>query len=467
VSNKPDARAPATTVAESTTGCDEVEGRGHDAQMARRGPAQELADAAAQREQSTQERERLLEELARERRDHEQLLSRFADSRAERTAAAQRIRQLEDDLGAARAELARLQEAPAQRDPNVDVERELAACRESLRLRIAEQERLEQELRDVRALQDEGAARMSTLRQERDALAVRVRELEASFGDVPTTLGTPSVSAASTVSSEGSGLSLAASTSVTAPQPSLPALPRGAITVVQIDDQPAMRDAVRAALSEVPDVHYVCAQEPPGAIGEPCLLTLNLLARNVDPLALLSEADKWGLPEPRAFTYCAEAARSVGLGMIDYFPFPFDPEACAARLLERLGIQRLLAVSGDIELMTRLRAILGGARSSTTIALDARQALDLIGPASPEVVLIDLALPRGEGLELASRLRTEAATAALPLGLLWTQRISPALLRQAAARIVRDGRVPTADVGQALVAWLRDEPSGVAPHAIN
>ena len=168
-----------------------------------------------------------------------------------------------------------------------------------------------------------------------------------------------------------------------------PAIPAGPLTVVHIEDQPSCRDAVRAVVSRQPGTHYVCPQFPPaGTIRSSTLLAINLLCRHLDPLSVVAEAEKWGVHEPRAFTYCADGARTVVLGLVEYFPFPFDADACAARLFERpQETRRILTVSDHIELMTRLRMILSGGRCSTTMALDRRQALDLVKPVNPDIIL--------------------------------------------------------------------------------
>jgi CheY-like chemotaxis protein len=234
----------------------------------------------------------------------------------------------------------------------------------------------------------------------------------------------------------------------------------GPLTVVNIDDQPSGRDAVRAAVNRQPGTHYVCPQFPPaGTIRSATLLAVNLLCRHLDPLAVIADARKWGVPEARAFTYCCDGNRTIVLGLIEYFPFPFDPDACAARLFARPeGTRRILTVSNHIELMTRLRKVFGDRRCATTVALDGRQALDLVKPVNPALILIDLALPRGEGLELLNRLHAEAATAAIPVALLWTQKLASGIFRQYAGRILQDWRGDGTGVTPALAKLLVPQP---------
>jgi CheY-like chemotaxis protein len=88
--------------------------------------------------------------------------------------------------------------------------------------------------------------------------------------------------------------------------------------------------------------------------------------------------------------------------------------------------------------MNEVRALLNGARCSTSVALDARQAYDLVPMVKPQLVLIDLGLPRGEGLRLAARLRTDPATAGVGIAFLWGRPLAPDEFRLHAARAVRD-----------------------------
>jgi len=228
------------------------------------------------------------------------------------------------------------------------------------------------------------------------------------------------------------------------------------LTIVHIEDQPGGRDAVRAAVSKQPGVRYVCPQFPPaGAIRSATLLTVNLMCRHLDPLAVIGDAPKWGVPEPRAFTYCSDGTRTMLLGLIEYFPFPFDPEACATRLLERpQGARRILAVSSHIELMTRLRTALSAGRCSTTVALDGRQALDLVKPVDPDTIVIDLAMPRGEALDTVHRLYARPNEAIIPIAFLWSQKLASGIFHQYAARLLQDWRGDNTGVAPALIKLL-------------
>jgi CheY-like chemotaxis protein len=101
-----------------------------------------------------------------------------------------------------------------------------------------------------------------------------------------------------------------------------------------------------------------------------------------------------------------------------------------------------------------VRALLNGARCSTSIALDARQAHDLVPMVKPEVVLLDLGLPRGEGLRLAARLRADLSTAGIGIAFLWGRPLAADEFRLHAARAVRDCQFTGEHLTRALLQEL-------------
>src|SRR5262249_46664232 len=150
------------------------------------------------------------------------------------------------------------------------------------------------------------------------------------------------------------------------------------------------------------------------------------------------------------------------LGMVDFFAHPFEVDACASRLLGRPGgLQRLLAVSEDVDLMSAVREVLGRVRCSVATAFDGRQALDLVPMIKPEVVLVDLALARGEALRIVSRLRSDPKTASISVAMLWTAPLTHKDIAQSALRVVRDYPLTPAEVGQSLERLLTDDELGL------
>lgn len=228
------------------------------------------------------------------------------------------------------------------------------------------------------------------------------------------------------------------------------------VTLVQIDDRPEYLEAIKTLAAQFPGVRYQLGQSPPPTRPSgPVLLVANLFAAGLDPLALIAGAHAWGSDLPEAFTYAGDGSRGTVLGTVEYFPDPFDADACAARLLGRRdGIQRLLTVSDDIDLMNTIRATMTRLQCSTSVALDSRQAFELAALVRPELVLVDLTLPRGEGLRLVARMRADLKTTAIPAALLWSKPMDPSDLRAHAARAARDTSLTPEELKRAIAHAL-------------
>lgn len=233
------------------------------------------------------------------------------------------------------------------------------------------------------------------------------------------------------------------------------AVPMAGFTLVHLDDHAEYRDAIASAAQQFPGLRYLGGDALPGQPpGGRSLVVANLLAAG-DPLGAIGAAAEWSGADPRAFTYCADGTRGVVLGTVAYFPDPFDPDACATRLLEE-GVQRLLTVSDDIELTNEIRSTMAKFHCSTSVALDGRQASELAALVRPEFVAVDLGLPRGEALRVIARLRLDPKTAAIPVALLWNRHIEPSDLRVHAARVARDTLLAPEDLKRSMVSALSD-----------
>ncbi len=350
---------------------------------------------------------------------------------------------------------------------------ELNQRTEALRHRDAERQRLMEEISVLQTACDDSISQLAAERHERELLILRVRELEATRNvharaeQGGTDASRPAPAEPVPEAKEPESGRVQAEIRPPAPQEAVkraipkPSVPRPQrfvdqgdqpITVIHIEDDAACREVVRATAAKFPQVGYTPAPEAEAPErGWRSVLAVNLLTRTVDPLAAIAESGKWGVDDPCAFTYCAHGGRGMVLGLVDFFPPPFEPDACASRLLGRPGgLQRLLAVSEDVETMGGLREILGRVHCSTAIAFDGRQALELLPMVKPEVLLVDLNVPRGESLRLISRIRSDPKMAALSIAVLWTRPIPSAEFLQHVSRAVRDYPLAHQDIEQSF-----------------
>jgi len=240
----------------------------------------------------------------------------------------------------------------------------------------------------------------------------------------------------------------------------------GPVTVIHLEENKALHEPVREIIGRLPGARYLNAIEGGPATGPgPCMLAINLLNRTQDPLPVLTASIAANSDQEEVFAYCADGTCGFSFGTVDFFAHPIDVDACVTRLLERRGaVQRLLAVSENVEMTGALREVLSRMRCSTSVAFDVRQAIDLLPMIKPEVVLVDFALPRGEGLRLVSRLRSDPKTREIPMAVLLPGAANAADFRQHALRAARESRMSPAQLAQALAQWLR-VPAGSAERA--
>ncbi len=233
------------------------------------------------------------------------------------------------------------------------------------------------------------------------------------------------------------------------------------LLVINLDGDPFTRSSIEEAVAGVSGADYCCepdGERPPGA---EVSLVVNLASDKFD-LNWLTDCDRWGLDEPEALAYCGRDGRGVFFRKVMFFPPPCDFDECAARLLSGADtLQRVLAVGEDVDFMSGLRESLGRVRTSTAIAFDGRQAVDLIPMVKPQMVLIDLNLPRGGGLRIASQIAANPDLRNVAIAMFWSQPIDPASFRQHAVYAMRDVRIDPAALSRSVKQILDNTMRGM------
>ena len=220
-------------------------------------------------------------------------------------------------------------------------------------------------------------------------------------------------------------------------------------TVRHFDDVPAITNAVRAAVERLGGVYNPAPSTPANVRRQ--LVAVNLLLASADPFAVVMAASSEATDGPTAFTYGADAEHSLVLGMVPYIPPPFDADLCVTRLLKhREGPQKVLIVCESVEVSTELRGVLGRFGSTVSMAFSARQAAELVPLVEPDIVLVDLDLPRGEAWRTVARVRSDPLTRRLPLAFMWQKPVNVDELRQHLARVIRDFPPALDDLCQGL-----------------
>jgi CheY-like chemotaxis protein len=107
--------------------------------------------------------------------------------------------------------------------------------------------------------------------------------------------------------------------------------------------------------------------------------------------------------------------RAIALGLIEPAGRPLDADAVLAALEGHAARgTRVITAGADVDALMSLRQALSRSGMSVSMAWDGKQAADLLGVVRPEVVVIDLELPRREGYGIVAQLaELEAAPTAV------------------------------------------------------
>ena len=222
------------------------------------------------------------------------------------------------------------------------------------------------------------------------------------------------------------------------------------VAVHHFDDVAAISEAVRSAVERLGYAMYNPRPPLPATLRRE-LLAVNLLLGSTDPVARVLEASRNLTEGPTAFTYCADADHSLILGMVSYLPPPFDADACITRLLQRQeNLQKVLIVCETVDVSTALRGVLRGFGGTVSMAFSARQAVELVPLVQPDVVLLDLDLPRGEAWRTIASLRAKPLCRRVPLALMWQRPVNVDELRLHGGRAARDFPLSVDELCQGL-----------------
>jgi CheY-like chemotaxis protein len=114
------------------------------------------------------------------------------------------------------------------------------------------------------------------------------------------------------------------------------------------------------------------------------------------------------------------------LGAFDYLLKPFDREAILAALTHippQRG--RLLVVDDDVQIVDLVRQFLAGEPYEVVAAADGQEALEAISQQRPDILLLDLLMPRLDGFAVIEHLRQEAQYQQLPIIVLTAKTLTP------------------------------------------
>lgn len=192
------------------------------------------------------------------------------------------------------------------------------------------------------------------------------------------------------------------------------------------------------------------AEPPPGGRR---LLVLNLLGAGA--IQWIRDQARLNPRRTSAFTYAFDCGRGLVLGTLDYMPLSTDVRADVERYLDTQTARRILIVGGDFDVVSQMQETLNAHGCTTSTALNSKQALDLISTIKPDLVMLDMRLPRESSVRLVHHLRNyTTGMRNLPIVLFWRERGDLADFHEQTLQAIRDGVLTPEDLSRLLAPLL-------------
>ena len=202
-------------------------------------------------------------------------------------------------------------------------------------------------------------------------------------------------------------------------------LPAEGNTVLVVDDDPSARDLLQRFLNRE-GFHVECASNGPEALAlvkhlRPTVITLDVMMPGMDGWSVLTK-----LKENPAtadipvvmLTIVDDKHFGHALGATEYLTKPVDRERLTAIIqkLRRPALPgRVLVVDDDPEVREVLVRTMQRYGWAADTAADGRAALDALAAQKPDLILLDLMMPRMDGFEFVSELRQQPDWRAIPI----------------------------------------------------
>jgi CheY-like chemotaxis protein len=206
---------------------------------------------------------------------------------------------------------------------------------------------------------------------------------------------------------------------------------------------------------------------------QPDLITLDLLMPDMTGWDVLKtiKAD----PQLRQIpvvvvSIVARENRGKILGAVDVLEKPLAREELLAVLQRTLSTERKLLVVDDDEDARRLiAAFLSDEGFEIRTASNGREALDLLAPFSPDLVILDLMMPVMDGMEFLDTLRADSRYRHLPVIIVTAKVLSPEEVRRLSAdsqSILKKAELLEEDLKSVLQELLQKRtPANAQPEA--
>ncbi len=209
------------------------------------------------------------------------------------------------------------------------------------------------------------------------------------------------------------------------PGPALDQLPKEGNTVFVVDDDPSARDLLKRFLNKE-GFHVECASNGAEALANvkrlrPTVITLDVMMPGMDGWAVLTklkeDPDTANIPVV-ILTIVDDKHFGHTLGATEYLTKPVDRDRLSA-IIHKLRHPpipgQVLVVDDDADVREMLVRTMERQGWSSVTASDGREALEVVAAKPPDLILLDLTMPRMDGFEFVAELRKRQEWRAIPI----------------------------------------------------
>ena len=205
--------------------------------------------------------------------------------------------------------------------------------------------------------------------------------------------------------------------------------------VLIVDDDPDIREGSGAVL-ETNDYHLATASNGIECMEHirdelPDLLILDMLMPRMDGFAVIrelrSDPDLTGIPIIILTTVIEDAAyrryeleTGVAMGVSNYIEKPASPDELLRSVSAIVDQPYIIVTDDDPDIIEAISTVLESRPYNVATARNGEQCLEMIRKRNPDLLLLDLLMPKMDGFAVIRELQSDPATAKIPVLVLTT-----------------------------------------------
>jgi len=205
--------------------------------------------------------------------------------------------------------------------------------------------------------------------------------------------------------------------------------------VLIVDDDPDIREGIVAVL-ETNDYHLATASNGIECMEHirdelPDLLILDMLMPRMDGFAVIrelrSDPELTGIPIIILTTVIEDAAyrryeleTGVAMGVSNYIEKPASPDELLRSVSAIVDQPYIIVTDDDPDIIEAISTVLESRPYNVATARNGEQCLEMIRKRNPDLLLLDLLMPKMDGFAVIRELQSDPATAKIPVLVLTT-----------------------------------------------